>query len=186
MNNELNAVLGLTKSASPSLSAAATIHNPAPYFQSIPHPHWAHQFCPGCLLPFHLRWSTSVYTSGISSAPIGRLLPTHPPSRPHTAAVWPTCRCVCQVHSDYAQLSRAELELTSRRATWLCARSLLLGSLYCHIMLNGPYKCLVKWLPEPDMPSNKQALLLNCFTCATLPQPPNCKLLKGLRWNISF
>lgn len=64
--------------------------------------------------------------------------------------------------------SRAMLELTSRRANWLCARPLLLGSLYCHIMLNGPYKCLVKWLPGPDMPSNKQALLLNCFTCAIL------------------
>lgn len=89
-----------------------------------------------------------------------------PPSRPHTAAVWPTCWCACQVHSDYAQPSRAVLELTSRRAHWLCARPSLLGSLYCHIMLNGPYKCLVKWLPEPDMPSNKQPLLLNCFTCA--------------------
>lgn len=87
-----------------------------------------------------------------------------PPSpRPRTAAACPTCWCACQFHSHCAQASKAVLELTSRRAHWLYARPSLLGSLYCHIMLNGPYKCLVKWLPEPDMPSNKQALLLHCF-----------------------
>lgn len=30
-----------------------------------------------------------------------------------------------------------------------------------------------------DMPPNKQALLLDCFTCTTLPPPPRCKLLGG-------
>lgn len=169
MDSELNAFLGHTKSASPFTFSCSHYLQHCSIFSVNTSPmlslsvlSWLPPF-----LPFEVKLLRLYFW---------HLFCPYWKDSPHPSPCW----CVCQVHSDYAQLSRAELELTSRRASWLCARSLLLGSLYCHIMLNGPYKCLVKWLPEPDMPSNKQALLLNCFTCATLPPPPNCKLLKGL------
>lgn len=50
----------------------------------------------------------------------------------------------------------------------------------------GLISAWVKWLPEPDMPPNKQALLLDCFTSV---QPYlHLQIVNSLRlcWNIPF
>lgn len=124
-----------------SLSAVVTIHNIAFYFQWTRLPSWSLS-----------SWSHYVLAAVLSStwdeAPVRASPPPFLP-RPHTAAVCLINLLVCLPSSYWVcPAQQSALELTPRRVHWPSARLLLLGSLYCHIMLNGPYKCLVKWLPR--------------------------------------
>lgn len=74
--------------------------------------------------------------------------------RPHTAAVWPTCCCVCQVHSKRAQHSRAH----TKAGTLAPSQTLAVRKPQLSYNVKWAYKMPGEIAPRVDKPSNKQAL----------------------------